>query len=413
VTADTASVTVGRTALMAAAALCATVLPVFLVAALSPEMQRTLGIDEVAIGAAFTAVFVTAGFAATPAGRFADRRGAGVALRSGLGVVILASVTVGLVVRSVWQLVLSMMLVGVSIALVDTGGARLFADRVPEGSQGRSFGIKEASVPTASLLAGLTVPAVAVWIDWRVAFLIATAVPVGLMTVVPSRRPAPASEFRVPSAEASAASPPSNPVSSPDPRRPSPAQHEPSLALIAIAVGVAAAAANAAATFFVPSLLARGLAPAVAGVVLSVASLASIATRLGSGRWVDRTARDPRVAVAWLTVIGAVAAVGVAIGGPAVVVVGAVLTLGAGWGWTGLAFMVAIRARRGAPARAAGLVLTGLALGGAFGPLGFGALAAGRSYSLAWGAVASGLALAALLLFAAGTGMRPPRTTSP
>jgi MFS family permease len=398
---------------MAAAALCATVLPVFLVAALSPDMQRTLGTDEVAIGAAFTAVFVTAGFAATPAGRFADRRGAAVALRAGLVAVVLASLAIGLVVRSVWQLVLGMMLVGVSIALADTGGARLFADRVPERSQGWSFGIKEASVPTASLFAGLTVPAVAVWIDWRVAFLIATAVPVGLLAVVPSRRPPPATPPRVAPAQAPATSSPRSASSSPDREHPSPAPHEPSLALVAVAVGFAAAAANAAATFLVPSLLARGLAPAVAGVVLSVASLASIATRLGSGRWVDRTARDPRLAVAGLTALGALAAVGVAVGGPVVVVVGAVLTLGAGWGWTGLAFMVAIRARRGAPGRAAGLVLAGLALGGAFGPLGFGALAAGRSYALAWGVVAIGLALAALLLFAAGSRMRQPRTTSP
>jgi MFS family permease len=409
VTADAAAATVARTALTAAAALCATVLPVFLVAALSPDMQRTLLTDEVAIGAAFTAVFVTAGVTATPAGRFADRRGAGVALRSGLVAAGLASLLIGTVVRSVWQLVVSMMLVGASIALVDTGGARLFADRVPEGSQGWSFGIKEASVPTASLLAGLTVPVVAVWLDWRIAFLVATVVPVGLLAVVPSRRRALVSRPRVAPSEPADATPDGTGRGS---AATGPEEPAPSLALVAIAVGLAAGAANAAATFLVPSLLARGLTPSVAGVVLSVASLASIATRLGGGRWVDRSSRDPRVAVAGLTALGAIAAVGVAVGGPVVVVVGAVLTLGAGWGWTGLAFMVAIRARRGAPAGAAGLVLAGLALGGAFGPLGFGALAAGRSYTLAWFAIASGLALAAFLLLVAGHRMRPPRATS-
>jgi hypothetical protein len=126
-----------------------------------------------------------------------------------------------------------------------------------------------------------------------------------------------------------------------------------------------------------------------------VASIASIAVRIGSGRWADRPASATVRATSLLLAVGALGAVVLALPVPAALaVVGAVALLGGGWGWTGLAFLSVVRAHTGAPAVAAGVVLTGIGIGGAAGPPAFGALASRVSYTAAWAATAGALALA-------------------
>ena len=82
-------------------------------------------------------------------------------------------------------------------------------------------------------------------------------------------------------------------------------------------------------------------------------------------------------------------------------VLGAILVIGLGWGWTGLVFLAAIRLDPTRPAKAAGVVLAGLGVGGAAGPASFGATAGQVGWAAAWSLAAGSLALAAILAFAA------------
>jgi hypothetical protein len=96
--------------------------------------------------------------------------------------------------------------------------------------------------------------------------------------------------------------------------------------------------------------------------------------------------------------IGAIGPVLLALdSGAAVPVAGAVLTLAAGWGWTGVAFHAVLVATRDAPALGAGIVLGGLSLGGAAGPALFGNISASASYPWAWASSAIALAAGAVL----------------
>ncbi|MBW3551279.1 MAG: MFS transporter, partial [Proteobacteria bacterium] len=150
-----------------AAALTTAVLPVFLIGASTDAIRADLGVSETAIGAAVTVLFTAVGLAAAPIGRLTERVGAAAALRGGLLLSGLATASIGLLAHSWWQLALPMAVVGVAIGLIDTGGARAFADRVTPERQGTAFGLKEASIPSASLLAGLALPTLAVWFGWR------------------------------------------------------------------------------------------------------------------------------------------------------------------------------------------------------------------------------------------------------
>lgn len=71
---------------------------------------------------------------------------------------------------------------------VDTGAARAFSDRVPVGRQGLAFGIKEASIPGASMLAGLSLPVIAAALGWRASFVAAAAVAAVVLVALPSPR---------------------------------------------------------------------------------------------------------------------------------------------------------------------------------------------------------------------------------
>ena len=79
---------------------------------------------------------------------------------------------------------------------------------------------------------------------------------------------------------------------------------------------------------------------------------------------------------------------------PLVQFVGVPLAFGAGWAWPGLFNLSVVRASPGRGTRATGITQTGTYVGGAVGPLVFGAIAESASYSAAW-VVAAVLGLAA------------------
>jgi predicted MFS family arabinose efflux permease len=378
-----------RTTLAVAAALTTAALPVFLLGSSSDAVRADLGISETAIGGAITAMFVAVGVTASAVGRLTERIGATNALRLGVVGSVTATFAIGATATSWWHLLVPLLVAGVALGMIDTGGARAFADRVRAGRQGTAFGVKEASIPSASLLAGLALPTLAASFGWRASFLAAPALGVLVLVALPRRWPtAPAS------AVDGATDAPVGGATGVDATGDAEAGPR-SMLRFAVAVGLGAGAATAGATFLVPGTTVRGLSPAAAGALLVAASLASIVARIGLGRWADGPTAQPARAVAVCLAIGGSGAVLLAAPTPTVLAAaGAVVLLGAGWGWTGLAFLAAVRARPDAPAVAAGEVLTGLGVGGALGPLAFGSLAANVSYGAAWTATAAALLVA-------------------
>jgi MFS family permease len=99
------------------------------------------------------------------------------------------------------------------------------------------------------------------------------------------------------------------------------------------------------------------------------------------------------VAVLCLTSLGFVLLIP---GTPPLVVAGALISGGVGWGWTALLNLVAVRAERYTPAEAVGIVMSGVFLGALAGPLLVGLVAGSIGFDAAW-------AMGATVLAAAGT----------
>jgi predicted MFS family arabinose efflux permease len=369
-----------RLTLAASGALAATVVPVFLTGALSRPMGEDLGFGAAAAGLAVSTFFVAAGLAAPLMARLTQRVGTRTAMRVGVTISGLGCLAVAGLVRSYWQLLAVLVVGGAVVGLVDTAAAGAFASAIRRRRQGIAFGIKEASVPIASMIAGVAVPVAAGWLGWRGAF-------VGVVVLFPVVWLAVPATGRSPEAPGAQA-PPGGTAPVRDGLR--------TVRLMALGIALGAGAANAAATLLVPSVTEAGLSAGAAGLLLSVASAAAVVIRLGAGWASDRSTAPPARWVAGGLGLGALGTIALAAGGPpSSVVVGAVLALGAGWGWTGLAFLAAVRAAPSAPARAAGIVLTGLAVGGAAGPAAFAALSARAGTSAAWWLASAGFLLGA------------------
>jgi len=373
-----------RVVLAGSLALTATVVPAFLTGAMSGRIGGDLGFGEGGAGAAIAIYFVGAGLLAVPMGRVTERVGPGRALRGGVAVSAACSLAIAGLASAWWQLAVLLFVAGTVVGLVDTGAARAFGDAVPEERHGVAFGTKEASIPAASLLAGASIPVLADQAGWRTAFALGAVL-------------APVVWLVVPRLAGSAAT-------SGDEGEGRPA----GLVLFAAGAGLAVAAATAAGTLLVPAVESRGWGEDDAGVLLAVASATSITVRILSGLRGDRHPRATWSTLLALLAGGAAGAVLLATFDAGIAtVVGSIAVVGAGWGWTGLAFQTAVRVAHDRPAAAASVVLTGLSVGGVAGPAAFGAVASASSYEVSWAVAAAALVVGGALIAASRRTLEP------
>jgi predicted MFS family arabinose efflux permease len=250
------------------------------------------------------------------------------------------------------------------------------ADQVPLARQGLAFGIKQAAIPAAVLVSGLTLPLLALPLGWRPTFAICAAGALAVAVVV--RRSA--AGF--------------GPV--PD-RDPAP---RPSRALIVTAVGAALASAgpNSLGAYLVASAVDVGIAEGTAGLLAAAGSGISLLSRVALGERADRRRDYGFAAVVTLLVAGALGFALLATGEAALFVLGVFVAFALGWGWPGLFNLAVVDSNRDAPGAATGVTQTGIYVGAAAGPAAYGVVSAELGYSAAW-AVSGGLCIAGALAF--------------
>lgn len=397
----------GRTVATAAGALVVATLPMFLVGALSGRISDDLDLGGAAIGVLVASFFGAGAASSIPGGRLTDRIGASAALRLAATIAAACSLGVALFGAGFGGLLALFVVGGSAVAMADTGGARAIAASIPTSRQGMAFGGKEASIPAASMLAGLAVPALGATLGWRPAFAVAGGLAVVFLLLVPQglgpvrrdERPAPdaATPVRVPPpAPAAAGSVAPSAAPSADPGTGPAAQRarQRVLVLLAVAAALGTGAATATPTFLVPAATAGALSESVAGLLLAATSIIGIAMRLVVGAVADRDHGGEIRLTVMLLLAGMVGLAALAVGSVPLIVLGAGLAMGGGWGWTGLVFLAGVRIQPTRPAAAAGIVLAGLGTGGATGPAAFGWLVDVAGYPTAWTAAAAAMGVA-------------------
>jgi MFS family permease len=367
-------------------------LPAALLGTLAVEIRRDLPLSPTELGLAVTAYYLGAALYAAPSGWVAERFTGVRVLRVTplVGALVLAAL--GLATHAWWQLALLMLPAGLVSAQTATASNLLLARRTPSSRQGTVFGIKQAAVPLATLVAGLALPTIALTLGWRAAYLIAA----GCSLVVAGLVPRP----RTPQARAR-----SRTLSPIDPVR------RRSLRLMAASLGLGVTAASGVNTFLVSGSVHAGMSATVAGLIVTLAGLTAVAIRVTVGILADRRGRRHLEHVFAMMLIGALGdgllALGQATRVGVLLGIGAVVAIGIGWGWNGLLNFAVVARHQDAPARATGLSQTGGRIGGLVGPLLLGIVIAHLGYAPAWG-IAAGLLVAAAL----ATGPNWERTTA-
>jgi len=366
------------------------VLPAFLCGGLAVRLRADLGFGADGLGAAIAAFFLASALGSAVLGRVVERTGARSSMRAAAAVSGGVLLGVGLAAPSWAGLVALLVVGGLANATAHPATHLFLAEEVHSDRQGLAFGIKQAAIPAATLLAGIAAALAGLLDGWRGIFVVAAAAALTASAAVPR-----------PGGARGAARKPR--------RRPGGG-----LALPAAAAGLGTAAAVSIGAFLVDAAAAAGMGETVAGALLIAASASGLAGRVFAGWLADRRGERHLRAIA-LTLAAGAAGFGLlaAASSPWTFAAGALVAYGIGWSWPGVFMFTVVRAFPDAPAAATGLTQTGAFLGSGVGALLFGVVAAGGDYDAAW-TLSAGLALtAAAAMLASRTALRPRDPSAP
>lgn len=361
----------GRPALLGVLGTTAVILPAFLTGAVAVQLRDDLELSESAIGLAIGAFFAGSALGSAWLGRAAERLGARPALALGLGVTVLADLVVATAVDGVRSLAGVLFVAGLANALGQPAINLLVVRTVDRRRLGLVMALKQSGMPAAALLGGLAVPAIALTVGWRAAYVVGAAVAVASMVLV----------ARFPSV-ALPAGPGRAGTTGPREGRP---EQPWSVLLVMAAVGVmGGGAANIVVGYLVSGAVDAGIAPGPAGLVLTAGSALGIASRLAHGWLADRGSIDALTRVTVLLTLGLGGAVILASHRPLAYLVAAPIVFAGGWAWPGLFNLVVVEVNRSAPAAATGVTQTGVYVGSVLAPVVAGGLVESSGYRAAW-----------------------------
>jgi len=359
-----------RAGLGAVAATGASLLPIALIGALIVQIRTDIDLSTVQLGATIAAFSGVAALTSIPAGRLVDRLGwvRGIWLAGLLLAVPL--LLVGTLASTPGQVLALFLIAGLGNAVAQPSANLAIIRGVPARRQGFAFGMKQAAVPTGSVLAGFAVPLIGLTVGWRWAFIAAAAGIALLASVAPwsGRGPLSASggalRMRV-------------------------VLGDRALLLMALANYTSAMGLNALFAFLVEATVARGIEPATAGLLLSLAGALGAASRVLVGWFSDRFSRTSQGMLIETAIYAGVGVTGMFVLGRSaasvpMIAAGLFLAVGFGFAWSGQFNLVVTRVWRQSPAAATGVAQTGLWIGGMLGPLLFGYIATTVSFDVAF-----------------------------
>lgn len=341
-----------------------TIFPGFLVGALSVQISGEMGVSEAVYGWGLGSFFLAATVGSILLGRLAQRIGPGNQMTAALAVTALVQVALAATARSFPAVVGFLVVAGLANAANQTA-VNLALARAELPRLGLAVSAKQSGMPAASLLAGFAVPALALTVGWRWAYVTGAALAVAAVPVVRAAvEPAPTG----PRARTAA-----RPVSSLR-----------SLVLAAVAGGFLSFSAGTLNAWTVGSGVDAGLGPGPAGLFLGIGAGIGIALRLAGGYWSDTMRLRPFRVAGFTGLIGAASIAALALRAPGPHVAFTLLAFGGGWIWPAFTNFGIVRTNPEAAGAATGVTQMGIYVGVFLAPLVTGVLIEQSGYPLMW-----------------------------
>jgi len=354
------------------------VLPIFLTGALAVQLREGIGLSTDALGFVYATYFAGAALLSTPMARASDRVGTAWSLRIGTAVYIVALLGIAGLATSPLILSVFVALSGVATALTRTATSVLIARDVVAGRQGLAFGLKHSSIPIASLLAGLSVPAIALTVGWRWAYAAAAALAAVVLVAIPGSSGRPTERRPQGRADMSLGA----------------------LIVAAVGFGLGSSAAASLGAYTLSTVVASGMGEGAAGVLVATGSLVGLTSRLVIGHWSDRRRGSQLDLVGWMLAVGGVGFLMLGLGREWAMLFAVPISFATGWSWLGSYNLAMVKLNPAAPGPAVGITQTGAFAGAIAGPIGLGFLAEEISFSAAWLAAAIASFAAATIIVA-------------
>lgn len=352
-------------------------LPGFLVGGLSVQIRGEFGVAEGRYGWAMSTYFLAATTGSILLGRLAQiigpRRQLTIALIGAAGV----DICIALFAKEFSTLIAFLAVAGMCNAAAQTA-VNLGLAQAGLPRLGLAIAVKQSGMPAASMLSGLAVPALALTLGWRWAFVGAAAVALTALSGV---------QRTIARSAGLAAD----------------TKHQPQSPLSALIIaGVAAMflsfGAGALNAWVVESGVDSGLGKGTAGIMLSVGAALGIAIRVGWGMRLDHMRGHPFVTAGLMACGGALGVLGLALRLPATHVIATVVAFSGGWIWPVFLNFGVVRANEGRAASATGITQTGVYLGVFAAPLTAGAIIERSGYTSMWMVTAAAMAIGGVLM---------------
>ena len=368
-----------RSGLLVNAAVLATVssvVPGFLIGALSVQVSAEMGVSEAAYGWGLGSFFGSAMVGSIMLGRLAQRVGPLNQMSLALVVSAVAQVALAATARSFLAVIGYLVVAGMANAAIQTSvNLALAQAQLPR--LGFAVSIKQSGLPTATLLAGFAVPSLALTVGWRWAYVASAALAVLSLGMV--RAAGGNSERRT----AAAASVPES--SSRD------------LFMAAVVGTFLAFSAGSLNAWGVGSGVDAGLGEGTAGLMLGLGAAAGITMRLIGG-WLSDTMRARPFRVAGVTaMVGSVGMGLLALRSPPTHVAAMMLAFGGGWIWPVFTNYGVVRANPDAAGTATGVTQMGVYVGVFVAPLATGWLIEHHGYQVMWLVVAASAVIGSIV----------------
>ena len=362
----------------------AAVLPGFLMASLAPRIRLDFSFDPSELGIAVALFYAASTVASSSAGRLVDRVGAVLGMRLAAGLITVACLAGAILANSTLTLAGAAILGGTGNAIAGPGVSALLNREMSENRRGMAFGAMQAGAPLGAMLAGLALPAIAIPLDWRWAYVAAALIAIAAAALAPA-----GPSVRAPSLDAGGR------------------KRLSSVHALALAAVLASAAGVGFISFLVTYAIEEGIAEGTAGLLLGAVSMAAVVSRLAVGALADRGTGEGLGLVATMLSASVAGYLLLIAASPATIAAGALLVGLIGWGWPGALTHAVVERTPGAPAWAVGVMMSGLFAGAIAGPLLVGLLAERDAFAAAW-IGCSGLAVASAAIVAL-TGARTGR----